>query len=1783
MFIMKNTLHLRISKLLLIIFLLLTGYSGFAQYTATSLETGRYYSAVARDKTNNIYVARLNTTTDKYEIAKYINGNPASVQVIASGFPYSGGADDGFPLGIAVNSHGDVFVTGSITDGSNGTIYRLKASSNYAKEVIQVGNFYSAITVDAADNVLTMEYDAVSNNYVVMRYTAGNEQLAGTLLYDGLTLGASANYPWGIVTDSHNNIYFLDFLDNGGAIHKLTAPAFTHTQVASGRLFTSLAIDSSNNIYTNESLDGTTWRVMRYADPATTGTQVYSGLSSSPPAFPRGLAINSRGQLYVCDIAAAGGGRFLQLDAPPIAVSSVTQLDATPINANQVRYNVTFSAPAFNVTSSAFTITKTGTITGQGIDSVTGSGTSYTVYVKTGSGNGNVQLGVTAAGISPAVTNAGYTAQRYLIDRLPPFGSVSINSGADYTKSTTLSLINVASDASTVNMSFSEDTITWTTPEPFANSKVFTVSAGEGKKTVYMRVVDAAGNSATYSDTVIVDQTDPVLSITSKPAANTKGTSGTFEFSANEPVTFEGNLDGSGWITVTSPFSFTGLADGNHTFNVIATDRANNVSTNVLYTWKVDNAEPDVDFAGSPDSIYHNVGDGIFFTVHFDEPIVVTSEPSLHIKLPSGPTSATYISEYTTSNSITFLYVVKAGDDALDGIELVGGQFSGVTDLAGNVSQGVLHVAKLNNVIINTIRPSVVVSTSAPFLTNTPVVVRIDFSEAVTGFEATDLFLTGAALQSDLTKIDDSTYTVMVTPLGDGVVQASVSPGVALSTARNPNTQSNYIQFVYDHTSPVVSSVTVSPDGIYHTGDEISFIVTFSEEIDVDTTGGAPHLNITVGSTTVRALLTDTSGNDITFTYKVKDGDNDMNGITVNNLALNGAIIRDLAFNPANLTLNSVSSTANVNVNTMKPAVAITTTAGARVNAPFTATVTFSEAVTGLIAADFDVVNATVSNVQATSTSVYTVLITPAAEGAVRVFLPADAAINSGNNGNLVSNTLTETYDITAPVVNSVTVPADGHYNAGTVLNFDVVVSEEPVVTGTPLLNLTIGTTSVNAAYVSTTGKSMRFSYTVVDGNNGGITVNSLSGTIRDSATNALVLTLHSIGNTGNVLVNTQHPTVSGTTTVSRVNNAFTMTFTFSEAVSGFAAGDVTAINGTVSDVQTTDNITYTALVTPTAEGQVTVYILDNVALNIAGNGNQLSDTTKVFYDITAPAVSSVTVPAAGYYKAGQQLSFAVKFTEDVIVTGTPVLNLTIGTTTVQATYTTTAANQVNFTYTVLAGQMDADGIDIGALTGTIKDVAGNNAVLTLNSVPSTSGVRVNTATPTVILTSDAAARLNTTFSVKLFFSEPVTGLLAEALAVGNGTASNLVTSDNVMFTVDITPSADGDVIVWVPALVASNNAGTMNATSAKLSRVYDATAPVINAGQTFNVSEKAGQGTVVGMVLAFEAVGTMQNWTISGDGTFAITSNGAITVADPALLAAKVNTTVLVPVTVSDGLNTSVATNISINVKLVNQAPVLDAISDVALCTDVTSHTIQLSGASAVETDQTYTLSVSANQPVFDVLSVDHAGLLTYKLKAGATGATVVIVTIKDDGGVANDGVDSSRQSFILTANALPHVEITSDKGTTISKGDVVTLTATGGNSYTWNDGTTGSLLEARPAEATTYTVTVKNTENCISDASVTIKVVEDYKVDAVNIMTPNGDGKNDKWVIQNIDLYKNNEVRIYDRSGRLVYSKRNYNNEWDATMNGSPLAEGTYYYVLTFEGGKTAKGFITIIRDRK
>ncbi|SDL79534.1 gliding motility-associated C-terminal domain-containing protein, partial [Pedobacter sp. ok626] len=283
----------------------------------------------------------------------------------------------------------------------------------------------------------------------------------------------------------------------------------------------------------------------------------------------------------------------------------------------------------------------------------------------------------------------------------------------------------------------------------------------------------------------------------------------------------------------------------------------------------------------------------------------------------------------------------------------------------------------------------------------------------------------------------------------------------------------------------------------------------------------------------------------------------------------------------------------------------------------------------------------------------------------------------------------------------------------------------------------------------------------------------------------------------------------------------------------------------------------------------------------------------------------------------------------------------------------------------------------------------------------------------------------------------------------------------------------------------------------------------------------------------------------------------------------------------------------ISINLTDVNEAPTLDNIGNSTICYTRTGQSVPLNGITAgPETTQITTISVSSSNPgLFASLTASKSGTtgtVNYTVNNGVVGSATLTVTIKDNGGTANGGVDTYSRTFVVTVNPLPVITVASDKGQSISKGETFLLTATGGATYAWSannillNGQTTAVLSARPRETTTYTVTVTNTSGCSDTKSITINVLDDLeKIKATNILTPNGDGYNDKWLIDNIDFYPNNEVRIFDQAGKSIYRKKGYDNSWDGTFNGIGLSEGTYYYIIDFGTGRRVfKGFITIAR---
>src|SRR5205085_2067200 len=173
-------------------------------------------------------------------------------------------------------------------------------------------------------------------------------------------------------------------------------------------------------------------------------------------------------------------------------------------------------------------------------------------------------------------------------------------------------------------------------------------------------------------------------------------------------------------------------------------------------------------------------------------------------------------------------------------------------------------------------------------------------------------------------------------------------------------------------------------------------------------------------------------------------------------------------------------------------------------------------------------------------------------------------------------------------------------------------------------------------------------------------------------------------------------------------------------------------------------------------------------AKDAAANTSVASATYAATVDTAAPTVSSELITSAtgiqnSTLNAGDVASITVTMNELVTVTGTPQLALNIGGTTVQANYASgSGSTALVFTYTVLAGQNDANGISINANAlslngGTITDPAGNAATLTALAVADNAGFKVDTTAPTATITTLTNAARSATFTVH--FLESVTGV----------------------------------------------------------------------------------------------------------------------------------------------------------------------------------------------------------------------------------------------------------------------------------------------------------------------------------------------------------------------------------------------------------------------------------------
>jgi gliding motility-associated-like protein len=196
--------------------------------------------------------------------------------------------------------------------------------------------------------------------------------------------------------------------------------------------------------------------------------------------------------------------------------------------------------------------------------------------------------------------------------------------------------------------------------------------------------------------------------------------------------------------------------------------------------------------------------------------------------------------------------------------------------------------------------------------------------------------------------------------------------------------------------------------------------------------------------------------------------------------------------------------------------------------------------------------------------------------------------------------------------------------------------------------------------------------------------------------------------------------------------------------------------------------------------------------------------------------------------------------------------------------------------------------------------------------------------------------------------------------------------------------------------------------------------------------------------------------------------------------------------------------------------------------------------------------------------------------------GITTISYLVTD----VNNNEDSC--SFEIEVYAPPVANAGEDLVTRDIQPIVIEASSTNGVSFRWTPAFSVAIDTAEqpivnPQETTTYTMEVTTAEGCIVTDEVTVTVNVVTKLDATTLFSPNGDGMNDTWVVNKPALIDGCKLIIVNRNGSEVYSTSQYNNEWDGTVNGTQLPEGTYYYIFDCPDGRTLNGPITILRERR
>ncbi|MBN1686999.1 MAG: PQQ-like beta-propeller repeat protein, partial [Spirochaetales bacterium] len=668
---------------------------------------------------------------------------------------------------------------------------------------------------------------------------------------------------------------------------------------------------------------------------------------------------------------------------------------------------------------------------------------------------------------------------------------------------------------------------------------------------------------------------------------------------------------------------------------------------------------------------------------------------------------------------------------------------------------------------------------------------------------------------------------VIITPAGDGLVTVSVVDTVAADAAGNLNLGSGAaFQITYDSIPPAVIELSTTA-GSTTGSSTIPVRVVFSEVLSTFDPGALAITGGTAGAATTE--------DDITFDFNI--------GVTLTgegdvSVSVPASIV---AADPAGNANLAGASTLVVHYDPSLPGVLSTSW---KASAPDTTSsypipldITFSEEIV-----DFDHTKLSVSNGTAVASDTadditFLVDILPAGDGELTASVAANKFHDTAGNGNAASSYYYIIYDGTGPVVQSVTATSPTKEDP-----FDVTVVFSEAVNGfdgAADLSVTNGT-----AGGWSSSDSIEYIIDVYPAAEGDVIIGVLAGAVTDDYGN---------GNPawGSLTVDydiSGPEVVSITTTTANPTNdlLIPVDLLFDEPVTGLDSADLVFDNcnydtGSLSG----SGASWSFDVTPEAAGSMSVGVLAGAVADLAGNTNAaVAPISFITYDPVSPSVVSISSTESDPTCASP-FSVHITFSEE-IADFDPAL-LSIGNGAADSYFDT--VDQITFIayiYPALDGH-----VTVSAPAGVYHDLAGN--ANSASAAPFT--ITYDGTEPEIRGVTPSADPVNGLFYVTVEFSEPVYGFNStNDLWVSNGNAGIPATSNNIVYTVAITPASQGNVVISVPETVAYDLAGNANLYWESLSVYCDLTRPVITSISSTEKDPTSSEAITIDVVFS-EAV----------------------------------------------------------------------------------------------------------------------------------------------------------------------------------------------------------------------------------------------------------------------------------------------------------------------------------------